>query len=198
MSPILESIGSVKGFGWGAAANLLPGSYESIATTTVGSGGSATVEFTSIPATYKHLQVRFIGRSSYNVAGQDNLVIKLNNNSGSNYSEHFISGTGTGTDYGAQSSITTIPIRECLSRDGNAAGIFTAGVIDFLDYTSTNKNKTMRALFGHDRNGGGYVGLSSGLFFATPAAITTITFTVESGRNFVQYSHFALYGIKGA
>ena len=37
-------------------------SYESIATVTVGSGGAANVEFTSIPGTYTHLQIRMLGR----------------------------------------------------------------------------------------------------------------------------------------
>jgi hypothetical protein len=37
------------------------GDFESIATVSVGSGGAADVEFTSIPATYTHLQIRGIG-----------------------------------------------------------------------------------------------------------------------------------------
>jgi hypothetical protein len=32
------------------------GDFESIATVTVGSGGSAVISFTSIPSTYAHLQ----------------------------------------------------------------------------------------------------------------------------------------------
>jgi hypothetical protein len=34
------------------------GDYESIATVSVGGGGAADVEFTSIPGTYTHLQIR--------------------------------------------------------------------------------------------------------------------------------------------
>jgi hypothetical protein len=189
LSPILGIIASSR-------LAVVAGDYESIATVTVGSGGSSSVEFTSIPATYSHLQVRFIGRSNYNTTGQDNLVMRLNSDSGSNYAEHYLSGNGSSADASSQSSINTLPFRECLVRDGNSASIFSTGIIDFLDYKSTNKNKTVRALFGNDRNGAGYVALGSGLYFATPAAITTITFTVESSRSFVQYSQFALYGIK--
>ncbi|NBT49322.1 MAG: hypothetical protein EBT07_16175 [Actinobacteria bacterium] len=173
-------------------------SYESIATVTVGSGGSSTVTFSSIPSTYSHLQVRFIGRSSNTGTGTDNLHIRINSDSGSNYAEHYFSGTGAITDYGTQTSITNLVLREGLPRNGNSASIFSAGVIDLLDYTSTNKNKTIRSLWGHDRNGAGMVGFGSGLYFATPAAISTLTFTVESSYNFVEYSKFALYGIKGA
>jgi hypothetical protein len=39
-------------------------SYESIATVTVGSGGASEVEFTSIPSTYTHLQIRALARNT--------------------------------------------------------------------------------------------------------------------------------------
>ena len=179
------------------SGGLLATSYNSISTVSVTSN-VATVTFSSIPATYTHLQVRFIGRSSNSSSGTDNLQIRLNSDSGSNYSEHYLAGDGSSVSASAQSSITNLVLRECLSRNGNSASIFSTGTIDFLDYTSTNKNKTMKALFGHDRNGSGWVALGSGLYFATPAAITSISFTVQSSNNFVQYSEFALYGIKGA
>jgi hypothetical protein len=80
----------------------------------------------------------------------------------------------------------------------NTASVFASGAIDILDYTSATKNKTIRTLSGIDNNGDGTVQLGSGLCFATPAAITSITFNVQSGSaNFTQYSRFSLYGIKG-
>jgi hypothetical protein len=50
--PILGIIASA------ITGNLVTTSYESIETVTVGSGGSATVTFSSIPATYTHLQIK--------------------------------------------------------------------------------------------------------------------------------------------
>ena len=50
---------------------------------------------------------------------------------------------------------------------------------------------------GWDANGSGYVEFDSGLWYATPAAITSITLSV-SGTTITQFSHFALYGIRGA
>ena len=79
-----------------------------------------------------------------------------------------------------------------------AASIFGAIITDVLDYKSTNKAKTVRALGGQDRNGAGEVFFSSALWNpSTPAAITSITLAPLNGTNFVQYSSFALYGIKG-
>jgi hypothetical protein len=76
--------------------------------------------------------------------------------------------------------------------------MFGGGVVDILDYASTSKNKTIRTLSGADINGaGGDLRLSSGLWFATPAAITSITLYANGGSSdFAQYSSFALYGIK--
>jgi hypothetical protein len=78
----------------------------------------------------------------------------------------------------------------------STASIFGVAVCDILDYTNTNKYKTVRSLSGHDQNGSGYVTLMSGSWRNT-AAITSITILRDSGgANLTQYSQFALYGIK--
>ena len=100
MSPILESIGSVKGFGWGAL--VAGGSYESIQTVTVGAGGSASVTFSSIPATYKHLQIRGILRSSYSPSNTS-MRLTFNSDTGNNYSSHFLMSTGSSVTAGNDS-----------------------------------------------------------------------------------------------
>ena len=42
---------------------VTPSSFESIATVS-GTGSSGTITFSSIPATYKHLQIRYIGKTN--------------------------------------------------------------------------------------------------------------------------------------
>ena len=64
-------------------------------------------------------------------------------------------------------------------------------------YKRQSKYKTQRTLGGYDNNGAGVVGLSSGVWMNTNA-VTSITFVPGGGTNFVQYSSFALYGIKKA
>jgi len=78
---------------------------------------------------------------------------------------------------------------------GNTSGIFSAGVIDILDYTNTNKNKVVRALSGFDANGSGEIIFDSLLWINT-GAINQITMEVFT-TNFAQDSQIALYGIKG-
>jgi hypothetical protein len=181
----------------GIIASSLSGkltSFESIATVTVSTAVSS-ISFTSIPATYKHLQIRYLSRSS-RATTSDSVGMQLNTNTGSNYARHFLAGDGATASAGASTSATQMTVAMSAAAN-NTSGVFGVGVIDILDYTSTDKNKTIRTLSGIDNNGDGTVQLGSGLFFATPAAVTSILFNVQSGSaNFQQYSQFALYGVK--
>jgi len=177
----------------GAAAAV--GDYESISTVTVGAGGSSSIAFTSIAGTYKHLQIRYLSRSS-RAATTDSVSIRFNSDTGSNYARHYLYGDGATASAGASTTQTSANIGTQAAASA-AANIFGVGVIDILDYTSTNKNKTVRCLSGDDFNGSGDIQLTSGLYFATPAAITSITLLAQGGSaNFSQYSSFALYGVK--
>ncbi len=170
-------------------------SYESIATVTVGSGGAANVEFTSIPSTYTHLQIRGLVKS-INV-NQDVTNTNLTINSGTQNSYyHGLRGNGTsaianngaGFYFPIYSPSTT-----------GYTNIFNACVIDILDYANTNKNKTVRGFGGFDANGSGWINLASCLFNTT-TAISSIKIETDGGAftGWAQYSQFALYGIKGA
>ena len=74
--------------------------------------------------------------------------------------------------------------------------MFGATVCDILDYTNTNKYKTVRALSGHDQNGSGVIQLRSG-FWRSTSAITSITISNDQIANIAEYTRFSLYGIKG-
>jgi hypothetical protein len=200
MSPILGIYASqVSGKLWPAS------SYESIATTTVGAGGTSTITFSSIPSTYTHLQIRATLKSTSTAAtGALICLIRFNSDTASNYSNHSLRVNGVTTPASptvgataatSQTSASSGPILVISSTVTNA---FSVGIIDILDYASTNKNKTIRALTGGEVNtDGGWIGLYSGLWYKTPEAITSITFT-PSSDNIAQYSSFALYGIKVA
>lgn len=172
--------------------NLVTNSYESIATTTVGSGGSATVDFTSIPATYTHLQVRCIARGT-SANAQINMPFTFNNDTASNYRTHILYSDGSAVASFEFGSISGVYLNY-MPAANTSASIFGTAVIDILDYTNTSKTKTVRYLQGMDANGSGNANFYSGLWNST-AAINRITFTIASG-NFAQYSQFALYGIK--
>lgn len=170
-------------------------SYESISTVTVGAGGSSSISFTSIPSTYKHLQIRGIGRDSAAVNDYTVILMQFNSDTGSNYARHNLYGNGSAAGSGGSTSTTSIRAG-VMPLNSTTASCFGANVFDILDYTNTNKYKTIRGLSGTDTNTTtDYVQLTSGVWMST-SAVTSITLTSGSA-NFMQYSQFALYGIKG-
>lgn len=190
MSPILGARGGLSASAYGFTSSVLvPGDYESIATAIVGSGGAPSVTFNTIPSTYKHLQIRAIAKAVNNDQGY---FLQINGDTAANYNTHYMFGTGSGTPTSASNN-TWGGIDVAVTSSSNFSGM----VIDILDYSDINKNKTVRTLSGNDNNGSGYIFFSSGLWRNT-AAITSLTIReLLGGGNITEYSSFALYGIKG-
>lgn len=161
-------------------------SYDSIATVNVGAGGTSAITFSSIPSTYKHLQIR-----AYSPSG-GYLDLRINgDNTTSNYRGHALFGSGSGTPSAINAANSAyFPWSGGWSTSGP-----WVGVMDILDYSNTNKNKTLRILEGLDANGSGELYCNSILWMST-SAISSITLS-RSGVTTGQYSSFALYGIKG-
>lgn len=174
---------------------LVTNSYEAIESFTVGSGGTGTITFSSIPSTFKHLQIRLSAATTTSAGDGAYFNIRFNSDSGSNYSYHDLYGVGSGTPTASGLATQTAIYGQRISEAGNT-NIFGAGVIDILDYTSTNKNKTLRMLGGYDANGSGSIYEVSGAWYNSSTAISSITLTPDT-NSFAQYSTFALYGIKG-
>jgi len=169
-------------------------SYESIATVTVGSGGSSSISFTSIPSTFKHLQLRGIIRSTYNdVTDMPRLTMNSDNTS-ANYRAHNIQANGTTVYPGDVSGDPYLRFGR-VAANSNTSGIFAPVVLDLLDYQNTSKNKVIRTLNGNETNSAdGWITYFSGLWMST-AAVSTLTITTSA--NLAENSQLALYGIKG-
>lgn len=191
-------IGAITAGLFSAGTPAVTNSYESIATVTVGSGGVANIEFTSIPSTYKHLQIRGfsqINRATYPI---DDFGITVNSDTANNYTSHVLYGDGASAGAYASAPRGNYWGNGLASTDAGSG--WTATVLDFLDYANSNKYKTLRWLGGWDTNGtvagyGGRVGLASGVWMNTNA-ISSVKITPVNG-NFNQHTKFALYGIKG-
>jgi hypothetical protein len=187
MSPILGIIASQN-------YPRVTNSYESIATVTVGSGGSSSVTFSSIPSTYQHLQVRCLARSN-RASTRDALSIRTNGNT-ADYSYHNLYGNGATVTSQFTDVEPEIAFND-IAGDSATSGVFGAMIIDVLDYASTTKIKTIRGLGGSDNNGSGIVALNSGAYYTNTNAITSITLLSYGGTALNEYSSFALYGIEG-
>lgn len=179
----------------------LQDSFESIATVTVGSGGTSSITLSSIPSTFKHLQIRGIGRAVTSQSGTStaDVIMTLNGDSGANYARHRMLGDGSTVSAGAVASVSQINWSSILPRSTSTANIFGGFVIDILDYQNTSKAKTMRMVGGSDLNGTGVIAFQSALYSSTNAISSiSITFETDSNPNPVaQYSQIALYGIRG-
>jgi len=163
------------------------GSMEAITEITLSSAQSL-ITFSNIPQTYTHLHVRTFVKGS---ANDQDVWVNFNNDTGSNYSEHRIYGNGTTVTSGGLAPSSKI---EYFGRSGSGTSVFGASTVDILDYTNTNKYKTIRSLTGWDSNGSGFIMFTSGNWRST-SAITSMVITPQSGT-FSQYSSFALYGVK--
>ena len=161
-------------------------SYESISTVTVGSGGAASIAFSSIPATYAHLQIRgFVTDNATN----GNLQLKYNSTALTR--SHDILSEGSGTPTSSTDSGAAV-----IYNQRTNTGQFVV-ILDILNYANTTTNKTFRVLSGGDKNGAGRIRFGSG-FLNSTSAISSVSMAFNSGGGtFPQYSHFALYGIKG-
>jgi len=188
-------IGAITAGLFSAGVAPVTNSYESISTVTVGSGGTSTITFSSIPATYKHLQLRASCKVSGTAADFPDFMIRFNSDSTyTNYFSHQIGGDGSSAY--ANNSNSSPTATGGLVGDINGS-TFTGKVIDILDYTNTNKNTTTRTLSGWDANGSGQARFASNLWINT-SAVTSIDLVVRSSPTTIsEYSQFALYGIKG-
>lgn len=183
MTPLLGMMSS-------GATGSKQSSFESIATASL--SGVNTATFSSIPATYKHLQIRYHGLST----NGETPNLELNGDTGSNYRYHGLYGSASAVATGG--SLNTYYNIDLGNYGGNST-YPEAIIIDFIDYASSTKNKTLRSFFGTDRNSASLndVGLSSCLWLDT-TAVNAIRIYTSGATNWSAGATVALYGIKGA
>ena len=162
--------------------------YEKIQSTTLGSATSS-ITFSSIPSTYTDL--RLVLTATVSSAGQA-MRIRLNGDTGVNYSFSGIAGDGGGasaygTDYGF--------INCDALTSGNSTTIPSLYTLDFFSYAGSTK-KTNLMTYSGDRNGSGFTAGHVN-FWNNSAAINTILIYVAVGNLNVGTSA-TLYGIKAA
>jgi hypothetical protein len=182
-----------KSFLTGNPAVILDnGSYFPLGEFTLASA-QATINFTNIPQTYKHLQIRAIARTT-STNSESWQSMRFNGNT-TGYNNHQLVGNGSSASSVYENLANRINFG---TTAGNPATANTYGsiIVDILDYTNTNKNKVVRFLEGYDTNGSGTVILRSGLWQNT-SAITSILMGPENfaNGNYAANSQFALYGV---
>lgn len=132
-------------------------------------------------------------------AGFDDLWIRFNGDTSTNYKPHYLQGNGSGVFAGTATGNTFINSQAIVMRDSNSANMMSVGIIDVHDYASTSKNKTVRMFQGGNTNGGAggqQIYVNSGLWIDT-TAISSISL-ITGNNNWTTTTQFALYGITGS
>jgi hypothetical protein len=159
---------------------------ELIATVTVGAGGAASIDFTSIPGTYTDLMVQFSGRPSSNDA---TAYIEFNGSSGG-YTSRNLLGFG-GASLVISQTQTRLNIGTLKNDTANTFGSVTTYIPNYAGST----NKSVSTDQSSEANiSSQYNFIYAGLWSNT-AAITSLSIKIDAG-NFVQYSTATLYGVK--
>jgi hypothetical protein len=162
-------------------------------------GGVSLVTFSSIPQTFSHLHLRVSAQCSYaDAGGPGQIFMNFNSDTGANYTRHEMLGNGSTIASGGfgAGSYNYVSVQRFLYTSAANNG-FGASLVDILDYTMTNKNKTTKNIGGFDNNGSGETGLATSVWLST-SAISRIDLTPIAGNTFKQNSRFDLYGISNS
>jgi len=187
-----------------ASNSVVPASgiqaFDSIATITTTSNQSS-VTFNSITGTYRHLQIRMLARTNRSPSNIDGIGARINGDTGSNYNYTALYFNNNGASGANTANNTELWVGWACSSTTEADS-FGAGYANFLDYTDTNKFKTVESwgsdvCIGEGSAISGYHGYHGSTWRSTNA-ITSITLKPTDGTAFLSGCVFALYGIKDA
>jgi len=170
----------------------MPLTYYKIASTTVGSGGAASIDFTSIPQTYTDLVVLMSCRRTVST-GTGQLSLKFNGST-SSYTSKLLEGTGSAAASNNYSGLTDMPIGQA-EPSNFTANTFMNTQIYISNYALSNFKPVSSDSVSENNATEAYAAVFAGLWSST-AAITSISLFPRGGDNWAQYSSATLYGIK--
>ena len=159
---------------------------------------AASVTFSAIPATYTDLVLKASARSD--AAGTDDgITIVLNSDTSSNYSQTWISGSGSAAATNRSSSAAKFGAAGWIMIDtsGNTTNTFSNTEFYIPSYTVAQSKPMSFDTRLENNSTLAYITTTAGLWSNT-ATISTILLALASGGNYVTGSSFYLYGISNA
>lgn len=157
---------------------------------------TASVTFSSIPATYTDLVLRMSVRTT-STGNQDTFALQFNSTT-TNYSINYLEGTGTSVSAGGLFNATT---RTDINVTGNGATADTFSNIElYIPSYLASQHKPSSVFSVNERNASAAIMQVTANLWRNTAAITTIKLDAltYSGYNFTSGSSFYLYGIKNS
>lgn len=160
--------------------------YTAIATQTLGSA-AASVTFSSIPSTYTDL---VLVCNLVSTSASANITATVNGDTGSNYSQTYLSGDGSSANSARNSNIASMNFVWTGASLNNTVG---NAIMQFMNYSNTTTNKTVLTRY---NVAAGETTTTANLWRNT-AAISTIALATTS-NTWATGSTFSLYGILAA
>lgn len=161
-----------------------------VETIEVGIGGAATLTFSNIPQTGTDLLLVLSHRNDGG-ASQDNITMRINGLSGSNYVSRRLDGSGSGVSSGNQTaSSINYPYSNSSSSTSNT---FTNTSYYFLNYAVTGTKSIGVDTVMENNSTSGYQQIIAGFYNSSIAGITSIT--ISGFYNMVRYTSASLYMI---
>jgi hypothetical protein len=158
----------------------------SLIDSTTGTGSSNSITFSSIPSTYTDLILVVNGATTTSTG---NPRLRFNGDTGSNYSDTNLYGSGSAAGSYRNTSGTSIQLIATVYFN---TSLDTNLIIHIMDYANTTTNKTTLNRANKATDG---VDAVVGLWRNT-AAINSLTLFTASGNNISSASTFKLYGIQ--
>jgi len=159
--------------------------YRPLANITLGSAVSS-VSFSAIPASYRDLIIVMTAKSTRTAGDQDGCFLRLNNDA-SNNTRVTMLGSGAGVSSNIESNLG-MPL------GGNAAALMV-NIIQVMDYSATDKHKTVLVRANTNAPSVSGVVYASAGRWASTSAVTSLVLLPEIGPNFAVDSTFNLYGV---
>lgn len=156
------------------------------------SSSAASVTFSAIPATYADLVLQVSARTA-NATANDNLVLKLNSDTGANYSVTRLYGNGST----ATSNTNTNMLGGFINANTSTSSTFGNTEIYIPKYGST-ANKPISTFSVAENNATAAITNVNAMLYRNSSALTSIEITASSASNFQSGSTFWLYGIKNS
>ena len=157
-----------------------------IQTVTVGAGGQAAIDFSSIPSTFTDLYLVYSLRVNTTNGG---LRIRVNGSTAS-LSTRLLYGNGSSPASGTDTTYIG-----AVNNSNQTASTFGNGSLYFPNYASTSYAKSFSADMVDETNATTATQWITGGLFNSTTAISRIELFGDAAGNFVQYSSASLYAI---
>jgi hypothetical protein len=177
----------------------MPNTYTLIASNTL-STSAASVTFSSIPATFTDLVLKFSVRSTGGSNAFDHINVTFNGDTATNYSRTYLSGDGAAASSARSTSASLFGMLQASDGATATSNTFSNGDLYIPSYTAS-QNKPISQDSAQENNSTTAFRVANAGLWRNTAAITSITLAVGGSggsTDFVSGSSFYLYGIKNS